>query len=201
VVFYRTVRVAFRVIAAPLFRFRVSGAEHVPRRGPAILVAPHRSWLDPACIGGACPRPVRFLIMERVFTLRGAGWFFRAMHALPVDPAGESSLAAVRAALGALRAGELVGIFPEGRVVREDEPVAVRSGAALLARHAPAPVIPVWIGGSARAWPRGRRWPGPAPVEVRIGPPLEPPDRGGRTALAEMMERIDRALRALAAGG
>ena len=46
-----------------MFRFHVQGAERIPREGAGVIVAPHRSWLDPSCVGGACPRPIRFLIM------------------------------------------------------------------------------------------------------------------------------------------
>ena len=65
--FFRPTWRLFRIVARPLFRFRVGGAEHFPRSGPAVLVAPHRSWLDPACVAGACPRPVRFLMMEKIY--------------------------------------------------------------------------------------------------------------------------------------
>ena len=62
--FYRLARGLFRIVALPMFRFRVEGAERVPREGPGVVVAPHRSWLDPACVAGACPRPVRFLMID-----------------------------------------------------------------------------------------------------------------------------------------
>lgn len=195
--FYRIVRIAFRAIAAPLFRFGVDGRERVPQRGPGVIVARHRSWLDPACVGGACPRPVRFLIMERVWRLRWAHWFFRRMRTVPVDPGGAASITALRTALRLLEAGELVAVFPEGQVVAEAARGPVRRGAALLAVRGAAPVIPVSIRGSARAWPHGRRWPGPARVRVRIGKPLIPAGRGGRTAIEKMMERIEDALAAL----
>jgi len=195
VLFYRTVRLAFRGLAVPLFRFEVEGAHHVPGRGPAVLVAPHRSWLDPACVGAACPRPVHFLIMERVWRLSWANWFFRMMRGVPVASEGTPALPAVRAALRLLRAGELVGVFPEGRVQPEGPVAAARAGAALLAVRGPAPVVPLVVRGSARAWPRGRRWPRPAPVTVRFGPPLAP--EGGAREIGELTRRIERALNEL----
>ena len=68
-----------------MFRFRVEGAERVPERGPAVVVAPHRSWLDPACVGGACRRPIRFLIMEAVHSKFWTRWFYRGMGTIPVS--------------------------------------------------------------------------------------------------------------------
>lgn len=199
-VFYRTVRTLFRAVAAPLFRFRVEGAEHVPREGAAVVVACHRSWLDPACVGGACPRPVRFLIMQPVYRLPWATWFFRGMRVVPVDATGGASLTGLRSAIRLLRAGELVGVFPEGRVASDAAPLPMRPGAALLAVRVGAPVVPVAIDGSARAWPHGRRWPGPAAVRVRFGRALAPAPGAGRAAIEGMMERIEAALRALAGG-
>jgi 1-acyl-sn-glycerol-3-phosphate acyltransferase len=200
VLFYRCTRVAFRVLAVPLFRFRVEGVERMPARGPAVVVAPHRSWLDPACVGGACPRPVRFLVLETVYRLRGASWFFRRMLSVPVRPGGFGSLAALRAALRVLERGEVVGVFPEGRVMGRDAGGTIHPGAALLALRAGAPIVPMAIHGSAAAWPHGRRWPGPARVRVSIGEPIptsgcEPP------ALEELVRRIEQALRELEAAG
>jgi 1-acyl-sn-glycerol-3-phosphate acyltransferase len=192
--FYRTARTLFRVLALPLFAFRVDGAENVPVNGAGVVVAPHRSWIDPACVGGACPRPVRFLIMERVYHLRWANWFFRRMHGVPVGSGGTASLPALRAGMRLLRQGHLVGVFPEGRVRPEGRLGPVRAGAALLAVRGRAPVIPVVIRGSARAWPHGRRWPGPARVSVRFGAPLTPPTPDRPGAVDELMARIAQVL-------
>lgn len=197
-VFYRTIRGIFRIVALPMFRFRVEGVENVPPSGAAVVVAPHRSWLDPACVGGACPRPIRFLIRDRVYEKPWARWFYRRMHGLPVTPGGEKALAALRGALRALRAGELVGVFPEGRVVREGESEIIHPGAALLAVQTQVPVIPVHIEGSARAWPHGRPFPGPAPVRVVVGPALPPTGARGRDEVAALVKRIEEALTELA---
>jgi len=189
-VFYRLVRCAFRIVAAALFRFRCEGPERVPPSGPSILIAPHRSWLDPACVGAACPRPVRFLILRNVYDKRWARWFYRAMGTLPVSPGGSASVVGMRGALRALRSGELVGVFPEGRVVPRGAGTPVHPGAAMLAVRARAPVVPVEIHGSAAAWPHGRKWPGPAPVRVRFRPAIAPPRGQDAEAVREMERRI-----------
>jgi 1-acyl-sn-glycerol-3-phosphate acyltransferase len=172
--------------------------EHVPESGPGIVVACHRSWLDPACVGAACPRPVRFLIREDVYRKRWGRWFYSRMGGLPVAPGGGRAVSALRSALRALGRGELVGVFPEGRVVRPGEVSTVHPGAALLAVHTGAPIVPVLIEGSERAWPHGRCWPGPARVRVRIGPPFVPPADRARTAVEELVRRMGRALDELA---
>jgi 1-acyl-sn-glycerol-3-phosphate acyltransferase len=198
---YRLARGLFLLIAGPMFRFQVSGAERIPRNGACVVVAPHRSWLDPACVGGACPRPVRFLIMDRVYRMRRAHWFYRAMKTIPVSPDGRNSVGALRAALKALQAGELVGVFPEGRVYPSARPGPVQPGAALLAVRSGAPVVPLFIHGSAEAWPHHRRFPAPAAVSVRVGPTLEVPPGRGRSAVEELVRSIEQAWARLALEG
>ena len=199
--FYRSTRLLFRLIARPAFDFTVEGAEHVPRHGAAVLVAAHRSWLDPACVAGAVPRPVRFLILESVYRRRWTRWFYAAMGSIPVTtPGGPPSVRALREALRVLRAGGLLGVFPEGRVFSAEAPGPLRPGAALLALRGAAPLIPIDIHGSDRAWPHGRRWPRSAPIRVRIGPPIAPPSSSGREAAEQLTESVGQALRSLAAG-
>jgi len=198
--FYRAVRGAFLAAAGPLFRLRVEGATAIPRVGPAVLVARHRSWLDPACVAAACPRPVGFLILGSVYERRWARWFYRRMRSIPVEPNGAGALTAIREALRRLRRGEVVGVFPEGRVFPEHDPGRMHPGAALLALRGAAPVVPLEIRGSARAWPHGRAWPGPARVHVLVGPPVLPPEgaRADDAEVARLLERIERALADLA---
>ena len=196
-IFYRVIRRLFLILAAPMFRFRVAGRELVPRRGPAVVVAPHRSWLDPACVGAAIERPIRFLIVDRMYHKPWARWFYRAMRSIPVQKGGATSRAALRQALACLRRGEMVGIFPEGRVVSEWSLGGLHAGAAMLAVRSGSPVVPVGIEGSADAWPHGRPYPGPAPVSVRIGSALKPPEQTGKDAVAMLTDSIEQALREL----
>ena len=196
--FYRSVRGLFRLLAVPVFGFRVEGVERVPMEGPAVVIAPHRSWLDPACVGGACPRPVRFLIMDTVYRRIWARWFYRRMRGIPVRVGGgPETLVALRGALRALRAGQLVGVFPEGRVMPEGPLQPFHAGAALLSVRGRAPVIPMVIRGSAKAWPRGRRWPRRAPVTVHVGRAIPPPSGRDRDEVERFGVRIEAALKDL----
>ena len=196
--FYRCFRGLFRLLAAPMFRFDVQGAERIPREGAGVIVAPHRSWLDPACVGGACSRPIRFLIMDRIYHSPGAHWFYRGCRTIPVATDGRDSIRGLRAALRALKQGELVGVFPEGRVFLKTEPGPVQPGAALLAIRAGVPVIPMFIQGSSLAWPHEKRYPRPARVSVRVGTAIDPPEPKGREGVAVMVQRIQDAWDSLA---
>ena len=198
---YRLLRRMFLIVAGPVFRLRIEGAEHVPDTGAAIIVAPHRSWLDPPLIAGACRRTVEFLILDSVYHTRWARWFYRWMRAIPVSPDGSASLRALREASRRLNSGGVIGIFPEGRVFPDAQPGEFRRGVALLALRNSAPVVPIQISGSSRAWPRGRAWPGPATVRVRVGQSIDPKrlEEGTREreSVEELMERIARAFEKL----
>jgi 1-acyl-sn-glycerol-3-phosphate acyltransferase len=197
-VFYRAVRRLFLLLAGPLFGLRVLGASRVPECGPAILIAAHRSWLDPACVAAACRRPVRFLIRASVYHTPWARWFYRAMGSIPVAAPVAGSSVALRRALRHLKRGEVVGVFPEGGIVPDGQSARILPGAALLAVRTGAPVVPLRISGSARAWPHGKRWPRPAAVQVSVGVPIPVPP-GGRRALHELQRQIEIELRRPAA--
>jgi len=190
-VFYRLFRRLFLAVAAGAFRFRVEGAEQFPVEGPAVIVAAHRSWLDPACVGGACRRPVRFLILDRVYDRPWSRWFYRGMRTIRIAPDSSAALRGMRTAMRGLAAGDLVGIFPEGRVFPAGNPGPVHPGAALLCVRAGVPLIPVEIHGSSRAWPHGRPFPVPWPVRVRIREPLLPSGDGGRGSVRVMQQRLE----------
>ena len=191
--FYSLIRTLFLIVAAPMFRLRVEGRERFPDHGPAILVALHCSWLDPFCVAVAIARPVNFLVMETLYRTPWAWWFYRLLRTIPISS--RAAVGPLRRALRRLQRGEVVGVFPEGRVVAEGQHARIHAGAALLAVHAGAPVIPLAIEGSMQAWPRGRRQPVSAQIRSRVGTPIPPPRERGPGPVEEMARRIERALR------
>src|SRR5690606_7647333 len=94
------------------FRFRYRGGEHMPRRGPLVVLCNHQSNLDPVLVGVASPRQLSFLARDSLFV----GWFgslIRSFDAIPIDREG-TGLAGIRATLGRLKKGDAVLLFPEG---------------------------------------------------------------------------------------
>jgi 1-acyl-sn-glycerol-3-phosphate acyltransferase len=169
--FYAICKPVAVVLMRLLFRLEGHGAEHVPSRGPVLLVANHSSVLDPPVIGGACPRRLAFLAKAELFRIPGLGALIRRLGARPLRREGADP-SALRTAQRVLAEGEALLVFPEGTrgeegVLREPKP-----GAALLAVQSGATVVPVYVRGSGRAWPRGRRLPRPAKVVVTFGAPL-----------------------------
>ena len=170
------------VVAIKLFwkylglRFDFQGVHHIPRDGGAILSINHVGYLDFALTGTAAlptGRYVRFMAKKEVFDNKLAGPLMRGMHHISVDRS--SGTASFVAALRALRAGEIVGIFPEGTISVSFEIKELKSGAVRLAMAAGVPVIPTIVWGSQRIWTKKvkrnlRRE--KIPIIVEFGEPL-----------------------------
>lgn len=154
-----------------LFRVEARGMHHVPAQGPLLIVANHSSVLDPALVGGAAPRPLTFLAKAELFKVPGFGGLLRRLNAQPLRREGADP-SALRTAQRVLQDGGAVLVFPEGTRGEEGVLREAKPGAALLAMQTGVPVVPVYIRGSGRAWPRGRRLPRPAKVVVIFGAPM-----------------------------
>lgn len=184
--FYATCKPVAVAIMRALWGLEGRGAHHVPLAGPVLLVGNHSSVLDPPLVGGVSPRQLSFLAKAELFAIPAFGRFIRALNAWPVRREGADA-GALRVALRVLESGAALLVFPEGTRGDEGALRPPKPGAALLAVLSGAPVVPVFIRGSGRAWPRGRRLPRPAKVVVTFGPPL----RFERPAGADKREYYD----------
>lgn len=186
----------------PWLDLRIDGLEHLPADGGALLAANHRSYLDPLLVATAAAeveRPVRFLAKKEVTDAPIVGPLAVALGAIRVDR-GSGSDEPLAVAGRALRAGELVALFPQGTIPRGedffDPQLAGRPGAARLAIGSQAPVVPVGIWGSELAWPRRSRVPyvlnlsDPPTITVRIGSPFRPSGTDPAAVTGELMGRI-----------
>jgi 1-acyl-sn-glycerol-3-phosphate acyltransferase len=175
-VYTPVIAVARALFAAQGLKFTITGSEHFPRHGGAVLVMNHVGYFDFAYAGLAAHpsgRLVRFMAKEQVFHHRISGPLMRGMHHIPVDRgAGASSF---RAAVGALKAGEIVGVFPEATISRAFELKDFKSGAIRMAQAADVPLLPMAIWGSQRVWTKdhpkrlGRT---NIPITLSVGEPL-----------------------------
>jgi 1-acyl-sn-glycerol-3-phosphate acyltransferase len=162
------------------FHWHVEGAENIPKAGPAIVACNHVSYLDPLAIGyvveGAGRRP-RFLAKSELFADRRLGWLLRATGQIEVSRGTTRAALALERAHAALRAGEVVVIFPEGTVTTDPDlrPMAARTGAVRLALTSQASVIPCALWGTANVWPKGsyrKSWGPRQDILVRVGAPM-----------------------------
>jgi putative phosphoserine phosphatase/1-acylglycerol-3-phosphate O-acyltransferase len=174
-------RLAFPPAAFPYARFDIAGTEHIPRRGPLIVAANHRSYFDVVAVGLAMAqagRHPRGLAKKEMFDAPVVGPLTRALGAICVDRKGDPG-GAFALAEAALRAGECLVVMPQGTIPRgEDffEPRLVgKTGAARLAASTGAEVVPLGIWNSEAVWPRSARLPDvtnllhPPTVRIRVG--------------------------------
>jgi 1-acyl-sn-glycerol-3-phosphate acyltransferase len=133
-----------------MYRVRTAGLEHVPEEGGCIVVCNHVSYVDAVAIAASVRRPIRFVMDHRIFRTPLLGWIFRAMRTIPIASAREDPTLKDRAfaeAAEALRNGEIVGIFPEGRLTDTGEMNAFRPGVQQMLAATPVPVIPMALSG------------------------------------------------------
>ncbi|MEH0936069.1 lysophospholipid acyltransferase family protein [Micromonospora psammae] len=165
----------FRVLD---LRLTIEGTHHVPRSGGAVLASNHVSYLDFIFCGYGAQesrRLVRFMAKHEVFAHKISGPLMRGMRHIPVDRrAGAGSYSS---AVGALRRGEVIGVFPEATISRSLTVKELKSGAARMAQEAGVPLLPVAIWGTQRLWTKGR----PktltrrhTPITILIGDPMDP---------------------------
>ncbi len=195
---YRSViRLARAVFAVEGLRFTLEGTEHVPRTGGAVMAINHTGYMDFTYAGLAAQpagRLVRFMAKSEVFDHRVSGPLMRAMRHIPVDrDAGAESF---RAAFMALRAGEIVGVFPEATISRSFELKEFKGGAVRLAGAAGVPVLPTVIWGSQRVWTKDhpkRLGRSNTPIRIHIGEPfaVEKGHDGTATAVKELRVRME----------
>ena len=179
-----------RVVTSVWFDFKVHGIELVPRRGGALLICNHQSYLDPVLVGVQLQRHVSFIAKSQLFELPGLGWLIPRLNTFPVRR-GESDVSAIKEALRRVHEGQILTMFPEGTRSRDGNLLPIQAGIALMVKRAEAPVIPAVVDGSGRAWGRGRKFPTGAPVRLMYGPPMQ----FGKMKGAQVGEQIDQTFR------
>lgn len=199
-------RTALRAVLEALFRvlftYDCLGTENLPRAGGAIVASNHPSYLDPVLLSLRAERPIRFMAWDTLFRIPLLGPLMRAFGAFPVDIRKGRGASAYARARALVEAGEIVGIFPEGRRSRSGwmEP-ALREGAARLSWETGAPLVPATVAGAFRAWPQYQSLPRPARIRVRFHEPIDPAALRGQPAdaaiealLSELRRRVERTL-------
>lgn len=197
----RAARAAFRLWD---LHFDVEGTHHIPASGPAVLASNHISFLDFLFCGLAAQqagRLVRFMAMQKVFDHPVSRPLMRGMGHIPVDR--DAGAGSYRHALRLLTRGEVVGIFPEGRISPSLDVKEFRPGAAAAALESGAPLIPMAVWGGQNLWhPDRRRTLNRRHVRIgiRVGPAVRIGERDGIGDVTDRLHLQIRALRSSAAG-
>ena len=194
------------MLVRALYRLRIHGIErHVPDEGPALIVCNHVSYMDALILSASIPRPVRFVMYYKIFSIPVMSWIFRTAKTIPIAGARENPELMQRAfdeIDAALADGQIVGIFPEGALTKDGEIAKFKSGVEHILERAreagrPVPVVPMALRGMwSSMWshrddrlgrmriPRRFR----AHVEVVAGAPLAGPGISAEQLEAKVLE-------------
>ncbi|TQF74794.1 1-acyl-sn-glycerol-3-phosphate acyltransferase [Rhodococcus spelaei] len=201
---YRTIiGIARTVFAAQGLKFTVTGDENIPARGGAVIAVNHTGYMDFTYAGlpvRTVKRYIRFMAKKEVFDNKISGPIMRTLRHIPVDRgAGADSY---RAAVEDLRAGELVGVYPEATISRSFELKEFKSGAARMAIEAGVPIVPMVIWGAQRVWTKGypkRLGRTNTPISIAVGEPIQPFEPASELT-AQLHSTMETMLRALQEG-
>ena len=189
----RTLHFFARPLVHCFYRVTALGREHLPKGG-FLLLPNHITWVDAIVLQSACPRPIRYIVDEEFYRKRVLHPFLRTVRCIPINV--RYSHSAIRVAAEQIAAGEIVCLFPEGQLERAGTLLRLHRGYELIARHANAPVVPVWLDqlwGSIFSFQGGRffsKLPKRIPYHVTIafGKPLNPENADLATVREELLK-------------
>lgn len=184
---YRALRLIFKPLFSVLFRYEVTGKEHIPAEGAAVIAGNHTHALDPILVD-ICTKRVVCTLAKKALHDGAFGFLFRAAGTIPVDLHSAHNPDALKAAEEALRSGQLVNVSPEAKRNYTDELLLpFKFGAAVMSHRTGAPIIPYAICGTYRPF-RGK-------VTIRFGEPICPenrtPDEINRVLYNRVSELLD----------
>ncbi len=173
-------------LAHTAYRLHTDGVERIPADGPAVLACNHVSFVDALIVMAGCRRPIRFVMYHRIFRWPVMRFVFRVSGAIPIAPRHEDPVLLERAYArisAALAEGEVIGIFPEGKITGDGEMGPFRGGIEQILERNPVPVVPMALaglwgsffsrkGGAAMTYPWRlvRRF--RSPVRLAVGTPI-----------------------------
>ena len=173
-------RITMLPVARLIYRVRRVGLENIPEYGGVLLLSNHISYIDSFIMYLACPRPVRFVVLEHYVHIKSIGWFLKLFGAIPIRP--KKAKEAIERTVAALNEGDVVCLFPEGELSRTGVPGELKRGFELIVRKAECPVVPVFMDGLWRSifsferdqyikkWPRSLT----CPLQVAFGKAIAP---------------------------
>lgn len=199
-VYFTVIGIARATFAAQGLKFTVTGARNIPRHGGAVIAINHTGYTDFIYAGLPARvhrRYVRFMAKREVFDNKITGPIMRSLKHISVDRAdGKGSY---HEAVAKLKAGELVGVYPEATISRSFEIKGLKSGAARMAIEADVPIIPVVVWGAQRMWTKGhpkRLGRTNTPVSIAVGEPIQPYEPAAdmtaelRATMQRMLEKV-----------
>lgn len=192
--YYRIVRLLSNFLIGSIWRVRRTGEHNIPSLGGVIIASNHKAYIDPPLLAAASQREFYFLAKKELFGNRVFGWLIKNLNAMPISR-GAFDREGLKSAVGILKKGKALVLFPEGKRIRNETFGEPRLGVGKIALEAGVPIVPVYIFGSNfffRSILKNKR------VCVSFGPPIHPEwlkkipkDKNGyKMVVQEIMERI-----------
>jgi 1-acyl-sn-glycerol-3-phosphate acyltransferase len=173
-----------------LFRPTVIGAENIPLEGPVLIAPIHRSNVDFALTLFISKRKVFFMAKDSLFKVPLLGPLITHLGAFPIHR-GSADRESMAHSEAVLRQGHALVLFPEGTRKEGRQVAPLHDGAMFVAARTGAKIVPVGIGGSDRAMPKGAKLPRPAKIRIVVGEPLDPPSSNGRIARSALSAKSE----------
>lgn len=169
--FYKFARMLLRLYMGVVHPIRIHGKENIPAEGPAIVCGNHISMRDPLVVACCLNEPLRFMGKKELWDVKILRPLWDNLGGFPVDR-GAADTSALRTAVGILKEGQILGIFPEGTRIEDDgKQHAIQSGVASIALRGKAKLVPLYIQGPYKPF---------RPVHITFGAPLDYSAHEGR---------------------
>jgi len=168
---YSIVHIVLKIVAAVYIRLQTIDMKNIPKKGGVILAPNHPSDLDSFILGSAIRRQLHTMGKEELFRNRFAEYILRKLNAFPVKR-GKLDRASIRIAVGCLKDGDVIDMYPEGTVSKDGTLQEPKLGTAFIALQSKVPVVPVAIDGTFDVMSKGQRFPRPHKVIIKFGNPL-----------------------------
>ena len=187
---YRLCAGIVAVLAKVLFRPSVVGAQNIPLEGPVIIAPIHRSNVDFALTLFISKRKAFFMAKDTLFRVPLLGPLISHLGAFPIHR-GSADRESMTHSEAVLRQGHALVLFPEGTRQEGRDVAPIHDGAMFVAARTGAKVVPVGIGGSDRAMPKGAKLPRPSKIRIVVGLPIDPPKSEGRVTRSELSNKSE----------
>lgn len=198
---YTVIRALIHGACRVWFRLEVTGRENLPSTGAYIVSPIHRSNLDTPVLSAITTRRLRYMGKESLWTSRPLGWLLTALGGFPVQR-GTADREALKAGLACVERGEPLVMFPEGTRQAGPDVAEMFDGPAYVACRTGVPIVPIGMGNTESAMPKGSKFIRPVKMTIVIGTPIQPPPRKesgrvSRSAVRDLTARLGEEIQVL----
>ena len=155
------------------FRLEVNGADNIPEKGGVLVASNHGSFLDPVIVGVGISRQTYYLTKQSLFEIPIFGLLIKALHTIPVRRE-LVSVSTFKELIKSLNAKKVIILFPEGTRSLDGKLGQGKVGVGMIALKADVPIIPAYIDGAIKAFPKNGKWIYPKKIRVIFGKPIMP---------------------------